>query len=474
MHRLYKVATTLKPHLTHSVRYRVSFRPSPSINRNFTQIPFTINLAQEVSIPNYQPPDSSPTAGRSSNSFYVPKPKLTLLSSPLNDGETGGNGAEDALSGSGILSRYDISLLNQPSSSYEGAIPIVDEWKLPEHDFTSFDQKYHFNFGVTAFPKIRTNPVTQPLFGELMSSGCGEDSYFTRYDSLGIADGVGGWAKVKGSSSAFYSRLLLHHACQELSKYDEILNGLQDSSHSTPFASTSFSDPIQLSSTQVRYQTMDPVQILSKSYIKTQEEAKYRSIQGSTTACIVMLRHDVLSIANLGDCGVMVFRDGKVFFRTEEQQHSFNHPYQLGTNSRDMPEDAQSLHCKVRPYDVILVASDGLFDNLFEEEILEEVNSWMPVSTLAECKSFDSDIPTTVGKFSFQSTTLPNSNTILDPQRLSMTLAQRAKKVSYNRNTSAKSPFSQKCSEMGKVHYGGKMDDITVLVAIVSPHGSAL
>ena len=52
---------------------------------------------------------------------------------------------------------------------------------------------------------------------------------------------------------------------------------------------------------------------------------------GSSTACIVALDRSkqTLHTANLGDSGFMVVRQGHVVHRSNEQQHSFNTPYQL-------------------------------------------------------------------------------------------------------------------------------------------------
>jgi hypothetical protein len=36
-----------------------------------------------------------------------------------------------------------------------------------------------------------------------------------------------------------------------------------------------------------------------------------------------------------------VIRHNDYVFRSEEQQHSFNFPYQLGTGATDQPKDAQ-------------------------------------------------------------------------------------------------------------------------------------
>lgn len=85
------------------------------------------------------------------------------------------------------------------------------------------------------------------------------------------------------------------------------------------------------------------------------------------------MRDDELRIANLGDCGVSIIRRNEFIFRTEEQQHSFNYPYQLGTGSTDSPTDAQVFTVKVESGDIIVMGTDGIFDNLFDEDILEEV-----------------------------------------------------------------------------------------------------
>lgn len=104
----------------------------------------------------------------------------------------------------------------------------------------------------------------------------------------------------------------------------------------------------------------DPVQVLENAYHLTTLDAqnevqqkvnifnffllrhyKQKGIVGSTTACIAILSQDELKIANIGDCGVSVIRKNNYIFRSEEQQHSFNFPYQLGTASFDSPSDAQ-------------------------------------------------------------------------------------------------------------------------------------
>lgn len=78
-----------------------------------------------------------------------------------------------------------------------------------------------------AQPAKKTSPPsTQPARLDpdtLRSVQVGEDSYFLRSDSFGIADGVGGWATRPGANPALFSRLLMHFCSVELSRYDEIM-----------------------------------------------------------------------------------------------------------------------------------------------------------------------------------------------------------------------------------------------------------
>ena len=66
-------------------------------------------------------------------------------------------------------------------------------------------------------------------------------------------------------------------------------------------------------------------------------------LQGSCTACIVMLDGATLRAANLGDSGFLVLRNNQIVFRSPSQQHQFNFPYQLGGpgSKGDSPQAAE-------------------------------------------------------------------------------------------------------------------------------------
>lgn len=75
-------------------------------------------------------------------------------------------------------------------------------------------------------------------------------------------------------------------------------------------------------------------------------------------------------MANVGDCCLLLIRGGDIVLRTDEMQHAFNFPLQLGTHSRDEPmKDAKRYDINVRKGDVVVVGSDGLMDNLVSRHV---------------------------------------------------------------------------------------------------------
>lgn len=176
----------------------------------------------------------------------------------------------------------------------------------------------------------------------------------------------------------------------------------------------------------------DPIEVLHRAWDSTLTEFYDLELIGSTTALIAMLRNDELQLANLGDCCCSIIRGNDYIFRSQEQQHAFNYPFQVGTNSQDTPrKDGQKFTIKVQRDDVVILSSDGLVDNLFDEDILEEV--------------------------------LRHGD---NPQLLSQALCARAKAVSEDQRAVA-SPFQQRANEEGIHFVGGKHDDISVLVAVI-------
>jgi len=98
------------------------------------------------------------------------------------------------------------------------------------------------------------------------------------------------------------------------------------------------------------------------------------SFPGASTATCAVLKGNELDIASLGDCKVLVVRAGELIEESIPQWHAFNMPQQLGQESPDTPEDSDCMVVNLEEEDVIILASDGLFDNVTIDAIIEEVN----------------------------------------------------------------------------------------------------
>ena len=110
------------------------------------------------------------------------------------------------------------------------------------------------------------------------------------------------------------------------------------------------------------------------------EAAKINNETGSSTAILLKMDPEdrkVLRTTNLGDSGYIIYRPDPVelgkfkkMYRSKVQQYSFNFPYQCGTGS-ELPTDAKEKKHTIEENDVIITASDGLFDNMYEKDIVE-------------------------------------------------------------------------------------------------------
>lgn len=140
----------------------------------------------------------------------------------------------------------------------------------------------------------------------------------------------------------------------------------------------------------------------------------HRSFTGSSTACVLILNRETSTVytANIGDSGFIVVRHGEIVHKSDEQQHYFNTPFQLslpppGNANRvlsDSPQSADRSSFPVEDGDVILVATDGVFDNVPKNILLEtlkgvegekdQVKLQMTansIALMARSLSFDSD-----------------------------------------------------------------------------------
>jgi len=161
---------------------------------------------------------------------------------------------------------------------------------------------------------------------------------------------------------------------------------------------------------------------------------------GSTTVLLAQLSDEgYLEIAQIGDSDLVVFRRNFVAFQTLPQQHRHNLPYQVGPAERDGAADAQNYQLTVEPNDIIVLGTDGLWDNLYASQVLHLIQTHPEAS----------------------------------PRELAQILTSAA--YAASQDSGIWSPFAQRAYEQGMLkgsdfdsYLGGKPDDITVVVCRVS------
>jgi len=103
--------------------------------------------------------------------------------------------------------------------------------------------------------------------------------------------------------------------------------------------------------------------------------------KGATTATLAQLTQDCkLKTCNLGDSGYLILRpqDQAIVkvFKSQSQQYYFDCPYQTGNFTKDKPssESFSTVHdCQL--HDIIVMGTDGLWDNLFDGDIISMLES---------------------------------------------------------------------------------------------------
>ena len=151
--------------------------------------------------------------------------------------------------------------------------------------------------------------------------------------SFGVADGVGGWASHGVDPGLYSKRLMTLMKTEEDREENYNKNSLINS-------------------------------ITTAHKIITKEKT-----EGSTTLCFVKIIEKNLQSYLLGDSGYMIVsHNAEKFYKSPEQQKSFNFPYQLGSVGDKISDGRNKIH-PINVGDFILLATDGIFDNLDEEYI---------------------------------------------------------------------------------------------------------
>ncbi|KKY24126.1 putative 5-azacytidine resistance protein azr1 [Phaeomoniella chlamydospora] len=266
--------------------------------------------------------------------------------------------------------------------------------------------------------------------------------------AFGIADGVGGWTSSGVDPADFAHGLCSYMAVSAL-----------------------------------RAEHVDtPRNLLQKGYNDVHQD---RSIPaGGSTACIAIAStKGFVQIANLGDSGFLHLRRGAVHDLSSPQLHSFNTPYQLsvipqhlivqsaifgGAPLSDQPSHADQFKQQLQHGDVLVLASDGVWDNLNAQDVLDIVcremqkyGAW--TETISEGIVVSEEAatlvkPGSVGGKHIASRTLQGV--------LAGAIAGEAKIASMNNKRDG--PFAKEVQRYfpNENWHGGKVDDISVLVLI--------
>jgi len=182
---------------------------------------------------------------------------------------------------------------------------------------------------------------------------------------------------------------------------------------------------------------------------------------------------------SLGDSGFIHLGQGAVRHFSTPQTHAFNTPYQLAKyprqmlaqmamfgNSRpysELPADANVTTHQVQHGDVLIFATDGVWDNLFPEEVLKLVSRHMTES--GAWRNSPNGFKT--GKKLWDKTRVdgPDLSETLQAT-LAIAMTREAKAASLNPKRDG--PFSKEVQRLFPAEnwHGGKADDICSVVAV--------
>ncbi|KAJ2902558.1 hypothetical protein MKZ38_000388 [Zalerion maritima] len=268
----------------------------------------------------------------------------------------------------------------------------------------------------------------------------GDDAVYASDNFIAANDGVGAWSTRPRGHAGLWSRLILHFWAVEVER-DAVRERLPEEGEYRP----------------------NPVGYLQKAYEDTLEATQEpNDWHGTTTAAGAQLFYKkrendgiigsapLLYVTNLGDSQILVVRPSseEVVYKSKEQWHWFDCPRQLGTNSPDTPtENAVLDFVDIEEGDLVLAMSDGVTDNLWEHEIVENVLLSMRRWENGEAQVSGLEGGAT-GAMQFVAEQLMTAAKViaLDPF--------------------AESPFMEHAIEEGLPSHGGKLDDISVVAAL--------
>ena len=328
--------------------------------------------------------------------------------------------------------------------------------------FTAKDRRYNpvrnvFNFNpYNHITKRRKDKRTRPDSGQdaFFISRIGESSDV----AFGIADGVGGWVD-SGVDPADFSHGICDYMAHAAYTY-------KPEEWKVPLGARS---------------------LMQKGY----EDICYDKTvpAGGSTACVAIVKDTGnLEVANLGDSGFVQLRLNAVHSYSEPQTHAFNTPYQLsivpkkvlarqavfgGTQLCDFPKDANASQHDLRHGDVLVFASDGVWDNLSRQDILRIVSRIMIGSRAWVHTENGIEVGSSISKFIMTDDGKHGAEEELPSLQSFLAVGVTGEAKAASVNTKLDGPFAREVQrEYPHENWrGGKVDDICVVVAVVCEEG---
>ncbi|KAK4252248.1 phosphatase 2C-like domain-containing protein [Corynascus novoguineensis] len=361
-------------------------------------------------------------------------------------------------------------LLNRPTrmySQYSTSAPSSPSNKFVYNVAASYIAKGRsFDPSTHVFQFNPYNRVQPPKAGRGKSSRpeSGQDAFFVSRlganpgeVTLGVADGVGGWMD-SGVDPADFS----HAFCDYMA--------------AAAVAATA--------TTGGTGKPLTARQLMQKGYEAVCHDPAIKA--GGSTAIVGLLTAEgVLEVANLGDSGFILLRLNGVHAFSEPQTHAFNTPYQLsvvppsmllraaafgGAQLMDQPRDAEVTRLRLRHGDVLVLASDGLWDNLYNQDVLRivsrtmaRVGAWTLSTERGVQVAPDLRQYTALGETNTPASSHPTLQSLLATE-----IVGAAKAASVNSKLDG--PFAKEVKKYypHEVWHGGKEDDICAVVVLVS------
>lgn len=318
-------------------------------------------------------------------------------------------------------------------------------------------------------PLIETKRVTKLSRGVIVPDSSknnqGDDAMFIQDRDIGVFDGVGGWRN-RGVDVAQYSSQLSKGVSECVSTY-RVAENRCDTGPTTGAN-------------------------LVKALNFGAASCKSKKLTGSSTACIATLdeKNNQLRCLNLGDSGLAMFRrnsEGTVVMtqKTEAGIHAFNYPHQVQNIEQQYLEqddppgetskDATHYVFRLLPGDVSVMATDGIWDNLFDEDLCK---------ILEESKLFNNNNNNNNTNANTEEVTLEVGVTAEVVEALARVIIAKAQEKSVSKESTPWSQSLYKFECMKAINadipsclileeFGGKPDDMTVIVSYFSKASSS-